>query len=1133
MWTRPTPQPCRRTRRRLVAELDPWAGQVLRVGWLRPVSGAGVLVLVAHHMVIDAVSWRILVADLAGAWAQRHSDVISLAPVGTSMRRWAHALAAARPQHELEHWTRVLSEHETPLGTRVLADADTGATLRRVAVEIPADITTALLTRVPAAFRAGPDDVLLTALALAVAAWQDRPILLVSRESHGRDEDFVPGADLSRTVGWFTTSHPVRIDVTGVDGADALKRVKEQFRRTPGQGTGYGVVASQLPDGLAAPQVAFNYLGRITAGEGDWLPLSVDLNSGSGRDLSTVHALDINAAVGEGGRLHTEFAYPNGLFEDLSVEELGRLWQDALHDLARLTGGGLTPSDVALAVDQDRIERWERDLGRLDDIWPLSPLQAGLLFHAGLTAGAVDLYSGQVVLRLNGTVDADRMRRAAHRLLDRHDALRSAFGYDDEGVPAGFVLGEVEVPWREVCAEYAEDTASVVAAERAVPFEMSRAPLLRFALVRHGDEATLVITNHHILFDGWSLPLLVRDLILLYTADEALPVPAPSYRDYLGWLTRQDRDAALASWRTALAGLDGPTLLVPDAVPLRELPLEVPVAVPERLGHAARGVGVTVNTVVQAAWAVLIGRLLGRSDVVFGATVSGRPADLPSAGDTVGLFINTVPVRAVVTPDLRVRELLNALQQSQSDLLDAHHVGLSEIVSAVGDAASFDTLTVFESYPIDSGGFDTDTDFAGMRVRDIDVADATHYPLAVVATLEPKLRLTLEYAPECFDPAAAQRIAARLGTILDAFVADTNVRLARIDVLDATEHELILRAWNATRHDIEPATLVDLLDVYAQSDAPAVTCAGLTLSYAEFTERASGLARRLAGFGVGPESIVGVALRRGVDYLVAIHAVVRAGAAYLPIDPDHPVERIRYVLDDAAPTVVLASADVELPSGTPVLLASEWAGDGPDPVLAGPDHLAYLLYTSGSTGRPKGVGVTHRAIVNRLAWMQHAYRLDGSDVVLHKTPATFDVSVWELFWPLLAGARLVIAEHGRPPRPALSRRGDRARTRDGHPFRAVDAGRVRRGCRSVGAGFAAAGVHQRGGVAARHRRGDTFRTRCCAAQPVRADRGGGRRDVPPGGPRRRGRRADRAPGVEHAGLCPGRRPGTGAGGGGG
>ena len=602
----------------LVAELDPWAGEVLRVRWLRPAAGAGVLLLVAHHLVVDAVSWRILVADLAAAWSQRHADAITLAPVGTSLRRWAHALTAAHPQHELQHWTDVLSEHETPLGARELADSDTGATLRRVRVEIPADVTDAALNRLPGAYRAGPDDVLLTALALAVAAWRDRRSLLVSRESHGRDEDFVPGADLSRTVGWFTTSHPVRLDVAGIDlaavalddtafaggrAADrAVKQVKEQLRATPGQGTGYGVLSSKLPDGLRAPQVSFNYLGRITAGGGDWLPITdVDLNSGSGRDLRTAHALDINAAVGEGGRLYTEFAYPEGIFAENSVEELGRLWQHALHALAQLTTGGLTPSDVARTVDQDRIERWERDLGRLDDIWPLSPLQAGLLFHAGLTAGTVDLYTGQVVLRLAGTVDADRMRRAARRLLDRHVALRSAFGYDDDGVPAALVLADVDAPWREVRTTDAE---AVIGAERAEPFEMTAAPLLRFALVRHDDTAILVITNHHILFDGWSLPLVVRDLLLLYTADTVLPVPAPSYRDYLTWHAKQDRDAAIERWRAALTEVDGATLLVPDAGPLRELPREVSVPVPDRLGHAARGVGVTVNTVVQAAWAV-------------------------------------------------------------------------------------------------------------------------------------------------------------------------------------------------------------------------------------------------------------------------------------------------------------------------------------------------------------------------------------------------------------------------------------------------------------------------------------------------------------------------------------------------
>ena len=616
-----------------------------------------------------------------------------------------------------------------------------------------------------------------------------------------------------------------------------------------------------------------------------------------------MHALDITAAVGDGGRFHTDFAYPIGLFEDQSVEELGRLWQGALHDLARLTGGGLTPSDVALAVDQDRIERWERELGRLDDIWPLSPLQAGLLFYAGLTAGAVDLYSGQVVLRLTGTVDADRMRRAAHRLLDRHDALRSAFGYDDDGVPAGWVLGDVDAPWREVRTRDAEAVVARSARCRSI---CPRAP----AAVRARPSRRRGHTGDH----QPSHP--VRRLVAAVggagpTAAlhrrHGAACPGAQLPRLPGLACEQDRDAAIERWRAALTEVDGATLLVPDAGPLRELPREVSVPVPDRLGHAARGVGVTVNTVVQAAWAVLLGRLLGRADVVFGATVSGRPADLTTAAETVGLFINTVPVRAVVTPALRVRELLNALQQAQSEMLEAHHVGLSEIVSAVGDAASFDTLTVFESYPSTAAG--------SMWTR-------TSPGCGCATSMSPTPRTIRSRSSRRSNPNCGSRSSTRPSASTppprtgsrrvwvrssSAFATDTNARLARIDLLDAAERVRILHDWNNTRHPAAPATLVDLLDAWADSDAPAVTYAEQALSFAEFTTRAEALARRLAGVGVGPESIVGVALRRGVEYLVAIHAVVRAGAAYLPIDPDHPVERTRYVLDNAAPTVVLAT----------------------------------------------------------------------------------------------------------------------------------------------------------------------------------------------------------------------------------
>ncbi|MGV9870322.1 amino acid adenylation domain-containing protein, partial [Rhodococcus koreensis] len=407
--------------RAATGRLDTAAGVMLQLVWIDPADARGVLLVVAHHLVVDGVSWRILVPDFATAWAQVAADrTPELPPVATSARRWAHALVETAETDsvtgELDAWRSILDGPVPALGSRPLDPAvDTGATTGRVSTEVGPDTTATLLTTLPTAFRGTVTDGLVTALGLAFAAWGGERTLLLSLEGHGRDEALVPGADLSRTVGWFTTAYPARIALDALDVTDALaggpaaeravKTVKEQLRRIPGNGTGFGLLrhlrddSAEILNALPSPPVSFNYLGRVGAGdlpdavrENGWIPdaTRIDVNAFSGAGLSTAFVLDINASVGDDGRLSATFDFPAGVLTASEVERLADLWRTALDALAshvRDAGpAGLTPSDVPLvSVDQDRIELWENSYGPLDDIWSLSPLQSGLLFHAGLS----------------------------------------------------------------------------------------------------------------------------------------------------------------------------------------------------------------------------------------------------------------------------------------------------------------------------------------------------------------------------------------------------------------------------------------------------------------------------------------------------------------------------------------------------------------------------------------------------------------------------------------------------------------------------------------------------------------------------------------------------------------------------
>ncbi|NMN96346.1 amino acid adenylation domain-containing protein [Nocardiaceae bacterium YC2-7] len=1073
--------------------LAPADGVVLQFVWLDPIvdaessagSRSGRLIIVAHHLVIDGVSWRIIIPDLVSAWAQLLSGAEPvLAAVGTSMRRWAHGLADRAHSDELlaelPAWRKIVDVADPLLGDRPLdATVDLASTVEKFSVTVPEPVTDALLTDLPRLYHGAANDGLLAGLALALLRWRQRrgidaTATLVSLEGHGREEDLVPGADLARTVGWFTSIFPVGIDLRGIDVDDAfaggpaagaaVKAVKEQLLAVPNRGVGFGVLkylAADHASDLASArtgEISFNYLGRISAGdvpEGmadfGWMPAGDlgDLSVSPDADMPAMAAIDINAVV-LGGSLRATFGFPTTLLDNADVTELADHWMDALTALAAHTqtpgAGGLTPSDVNLVqVRQRDLESFESRFAGVVDVWPLAPLQSGLLFHALLADASVDMYSIQMVLDLAGVVDAARLRGAAQGVLDRYANLRTAFVADSAGEPVSVVLEDLTVPWREVDLSDIDDEvardealAELLAADAAVRFDMAVPPLIRFTLVKVTEGVyKLVMANHHILLDGWSMPLLMKDLLVLYATrgDASVLGRVRSYRSYLAWLGEQDPAVSMRAWAHALEGAE-PTILVPQRAGSEVISArtgEVEVFLDEadmaRLSGLAARVGVTVNTVVQAGWGVVLGRLTGRSDVVFGATVSGRPAQLAGVESMVGLFINTLPVRVGFDPNESVESLLVRLQGEQADLLDHHHVGLADIQRAVGAGSLFDTLTVFESYPVDTAGLaDQAGAIEGMSIEGVSSNDAPHYPLSMVINAGARLTVTFEYLQSLLDEETVTTIAGRLIRALAAFLANSAAAVGDVELLAAGERELLVSSWAlAPGAVVDPnVTLVSLFDaqVAATPDAVAVCFEDASLTYAELDTRANALARQLISVGVGPESLVGVVLGRSLDVVVAILAVLKAGGGYVPVDPTYPAERIAYTLTDSAPVCVLTDSGSvgsvpESVTAARVLIDEVEVSEFSTAPISDADRLsplrsqdvAYVIYTSGSTGRPKGVAVTHRNVVELMANAAPKFGFDSSDVwTMFHSPA-FDFSVWELWGPLLFGGRLVVVDY--------------------------------------------------------------------------------------------------------------------------
>ncbi|GAB1327029.1 hypothetical protein ACE1SV_13680 [Streptomyces sennicomposti] len=1053
--------------------LAPEDGRMAQAVWFDAGADApGRLLLVVHHLSVDGVSWRILLPDLSAALeAAARGAAFTPEPVGTSFRRWARHLTAAAGEparvRELPLWRSILSGPDPLLTQRPLdAATDTLATAGHLTLRLPAEITEPLLGRVPAAFNARINDVLLTALALAVADWRrargggEESSVLIGLEGHGR-EDILDGADLSRTVGWFTSLYPVRLDPGetslgqlaegGPQAAAALRAVKEQLRAIPDNGIGFGLLRHLNPRTAVAlarfaePQIGFNYLGRIGAVGED----GRDAGLGGGADPATPlpYTLTANAVTEthpDGPRLAATWTWPGALLTEEEVRQLATAWFDALRALvacAELPGaaGGLVPSDLPLVdLAQAEIDRLGRARPGLTDVLPLSPLQEGLLFHTEYDQEAEDVYITRLALDVHGDLDTEALRAAVAGLLVRHASLRACFHRTADGTPVQLIPAQAELPWHDVDLSALDEDAQraeldrLLVAERSRRFDPERPPLLRFTLIRLGeDRHRLLFAAHHLLLDGWSAQVLAGELFALYGQRgdaSALPAVAP-YKEYLAWLAGQDRPAAETAWSTALAGVEEPTLVAPHAaggaaaLPGR-IADELPAGLTAALTAAARAHGLTMNAVVQGAWGLVLARLTGRDDVLFGETVSGRPPELPGVESMVGLFSNTVPVRVRVDPALSLADTLARVQAGRVDLLAHHYLGLADLQRLTGLGTLFDTAVVFENFPAEETGGRT---VHGLTLSEVDTKGDNHYPLGMVVMHdERRTVLNWYYRGDLLDEELVRGATRALRSVLRTFAEAPATPVGRLPMADEAE-TLRLTSGAAGVAVPESAALVhELIEAQAARTPDAVALADGTaeLTYAELDARADRLARVLVADGAGPEELVAVAMERSAELVVTLLAVLKSGAAYVPLDPAHPAERIAHVLADARPRLLLTDRataaglpDGGVPAlvldapGTAARLAALPTGepDGAGPgAPTGADHPAYVIYTSGSTGRPKGVVVTHRSVVDYLGWTQLAYPAAAGVALLH-SPVAFDLSVTALFTPLTTGGTVVVA----------------------------------------------------------------------------------------------------------------------------
>ncbi|UCP12292.1 amino acid adenylation domain-containing protein [Pseudomonas sp. MM213] len=1016
--------------------LDLADGPLLRALLVSLDDGSQRLLLAVHHLAVDGVSWRVLLEDLQQVYAQLAGGSAATLPDKTSAyQHWAkHLQAHARTlDQQLPYWQAQHADArdlpcENPLGSLQHRHG------HKIESKLDAGLTRQLLQTAPVAYRTQVNDLLLTALARVICRWTGHNSTLIQLEGHGR-EDLFDDLDLTRTVGWFTSLFPVRLQ-PHAQTANTIKAIKEQLRAIPDKGLGYGLLRylgepaqREALQGLPAPRITFNYLGQFDRQFDEdalFVPAAESGGQAQGDDAPLANWLTLESQV-YGGQLSLQWGFSRDMFADGTVQKLADAYTEELTALIEhccaTPAGQVTPSDFPLArINQAQLDALPVAAPAIEDIYPLTPMQQGMLFHT-LYEPQAEAYINQLRLDIQG-LELAAFGRAWQAAINRHDILRSSFHW--LGLEAAHQVIHRQIDLQLQVIEAADiDLDALAAEERSRGFELSAAPLFRLMLVRQSSDAWhLIYTSHHILMDGWSNAQLLGEVIQHY-AGQTLAKPLGQYRDYLGWIQQQPPAAGEQFWKQALAALETPTLLA-QALPtpvegrgMGEHHLTLESAAMQRLAEFARQQKITLNTLLQGAWGLLLQRYTGQSCVAFGATIAGRSAPLPGIEQQLGLFINTLPIIATPSSAQPVSQWLNELQALNLSLREFEHVPLYDIQGWAGQQgnALFDSLLVFENFPVAEAlkqGAPAGLTFGALRNHEI-----TSYPLTLGIEVGASLRLEFSFDRTLFSAAQIERLSANLLHVLEQFVAQPQQVLGAVSLLDAKQTAQVLLGSRPAAPQLDSPLLAHQRfeqQAARTPDAWAVIAGDERLTYAQLNAQANQLAHRLREHGVAPGQRVGLSVRRNAQMIVSLMAILKSGAGYVPLDPDYPAERLAYMIEDSGMDLLLAQPellnDVALPEGLPRLALTEASLAGystANPVnLACAEDLAYLIYTSGSTGRPKGVCLAHAALREFCVIAADYSQLSADDRVLQFATFSFDGFVEQCYPPLCVGAALVL-----------------------------------------------------------------------------------------------------------------------------
>ena len=1000
------------------------------------------LLMSVHHLVIDLVSWRILFEDIEALFKQCQKGItLSLPEKTDSFKFWMERNRIFGNSHLLEQqrefWENNLKIPLTRFKVTNPQGLNTFHFLKKAAFVLSNDEMSLLYAGMNALNKVEINALLLSALARAINELFDINRTHIFMEGHGREEH-IDDVDVSRTIGWFTSIYPFELNCENQDITSVFS-LQDSLDKVPNKGVGYGLLhyLNDKPVNVAKDvQISFNYLGDFTRKNETGLNVDHELKLFNYSSFS--HGVDFHPdlereteleVIGkiQDGVLEMAIQYSSARMEDTIMQQLAENYKNQLlrisQELKNYNKKLRFPSSFTFKnLSFEQVEKITAEYGAIEDVYRLSPMQQGLYYHV-LADPSSYAYFVQIGCQLSGNISVEKLENSFREIIARHGILRTVFRDDLAEVPLQLILADGIVDFRYINAsekgkkEQEEFIRQLREYDKEEGFNLTHGPLVRLIIIKLAENSYYQLwSNHHINLDGWSTNAVLHEFKLLYNSadnQESLKTKShPKFSRYIIWLDGINREESKAYWRNYLSGYENKAALPSNSKlkgknDVRNYDFTIDEATTQKLTELSMNERVTLNTLIQCAWGVLLSKYNNTNDVVFGSIVSGRPTQLEGIQEMVGVFINNIPQRISYTDQMTFRELLNKVQRSFVEGENHHYLNLAEIQNeTLLKSDLFDHLLVFENYPI------SDSEIPGdiKVVKDsMDIFEQVSYDLTLVAIPDEKFFFRIKYNSPAFTENTIRCLESHWKILLESVVRDVSKPVIHYSIL-RDEEKSFFQDSSATNKVAYPSdqTIVSLFEKQVKNnpEAVALSYGGLNLTYKELNQKSNQLAHYLLKkHTVLPDDLVGIDLQRSEWMIIAMLAVIKAGGAYVPIDPDFPTERKSYIINNSGLKAVIDLQSLEL--------FKEVNGELPYPVdnpvsRISPDNLLYVIFTSGSTGNPKGVLIEHKNVVRLLFNDGFQFDFNEKDVWTMFHNYNFDFSVWEMYGALLYGGKLLI-----------------------------------------------------------------------------------------------------------------------------